>query len=91
MRRDESPDGGGRVKSIALNSGVSANVSKLQAIISRQYSRIFTTPYLDVKNKIKSVTYKTMQQIGYTIIEELDLTKQHRRNSQALTPEILNQ
>lgn len=35
-----------RVNSIALNSGISANVSKLHAIEFRQYSRIFRTQYL---------------------------------------------
>lgn len=44
--REESPEGGGRVKSIARNSRVSANVSKLQAMTSKQYSLIFMTPYL---------------------------------------------
>ncbi|KAK2977009.1 hypothetical protein RJ640_013627 [Escallonia rubra] len=44
VRKEESPDGGGSVSNIARNSGVSANVSKLTAITSRQYSRIFKTP-----------------------------------------------
>ncbi|KAG7026981.1 hypothetical protein SDJN02_10989, partial [Cucurbita argyrosperma subsp. argyrosperma] len=47
VRSEESPDGGGRVNSISLNSRVSANVSKLQAIVSKQYSRILITPYLE--------------------------------------------
>jgi len=46
VRSEESPDGGGTVKSIARKSRVSANVSKLQAIVSRQYSLILMTPYL---------------------------------------------
>lgn len=46
VRREESPDGGGNVKSIMRNSRVSANVSKLHATASKQYSRIFRTPYL---------------------------------------------
>lgn len=49
VRSEESPDGGGSVNSIARNSRVSANVSKLHAIMSRQYSRIFATPYLRVQ------------------------------------------
>lgn len=59
VRSEESPDGGGSVKSIARNSHVSANVSKLQAMVSRQYSRIFRTPYLHVNRNKKCFVVTT--------------------------------
>jgi len=46
VRNESSPDGGGSVKSKARNSRVAANISKLQAMISKMYSLIFMTPYL---------------------------------------------
>lgn len=90
VRRDESPDGGGKVSSIALNSLVSANNSKLQAMVSRQNSRIFKTPYLEMNKysieiqiqyyRSKYISNNSISQIMKTKINYHEERKKEKRN-----------